>query len=43
MRGKFFEKPQNGKNPTELKIIFGIKIKPGEARQNGTEERKKKQ
>ena len=40
--GKFFEKLQNVKNPTKLEIIYGIKIKWREARQNWKEERKKK-
>ena len=34
-------KSQNGKNPTKLEIIYGIKIKRREARQNWKEERKK--
>ena len=38
---KFFEKLQNGKNRTILEIIYGIKIKQREARQNWKEERKK--
>ena len=38
---KFFEKLQNGKNRTILEIIYGIKIKWREARQNWKEERKK--
>ena len=37
--GKFFEKPQNGKNPKKLEIIYGIKIKRREARQNWKEQR----
>ena len=41
--GKFFVKLQNGKNPTKLEIIYWIKIKRREARQNSKEERKKKQ
>ena len=43
VRGKLFVKSQNGKNPTKLEIIYGIKIKRGKARQNWKEERKKKQ
>ena len=42
VKGKFFEKPQNGKNPTKLEIIYGNKMKRREARQNWKEERKKK-
>ena len=42
VRGKFFEKPQNRKNPTKLEIIYGIKRKRREARQNWKEERQKK-
>ena len=38
---KFFEKLQNWKNRTILEIIYGIKIKRREARQNWKEERKK--
>ena len=34
-------KSQNGKNPTKLEKIYGIKIKRREARQNWKEERKK--
>ena len=41
VRGKFFVKSENGKNPTKLEIIYGIKIKRREARQNWKEERKK--
>ena len=40
VRGKFFEKLQNGKNPTKLEIIYGIKIKWREARQNWKEGKK---
>ena len=40
MKGKFFEKAQNGKKPTKLDIIYGIKIKRREARQNWKEEKK---
>ena len=43
VRRKLFEKLQNGKNPTKLEIIYGIKIKRREARQNWKGERKKKQ
>ena len=32
-------KSQNGKNPTKLEIIFGIKMKQREARQNWKEEK----
>ena len=39
---KFFEKLQIGKNQTILEIIYGIKIKQREARQNWKEERKKR-
>ena len=41
MWGKLFVKSQNGKNPTKLEKIYGIKIKRREARQNWKEERKK--
>ena len=39
--GKFFVKLQNEKNQTKLEIIYGIKIKRREARQNWKKERKK--
>ena len=38
---KLFVKLQNEKNQTKLEIIYGIKIKRREARQNWKEERKK--